>query len=226
MAARVSRRHRHNRRRIILFAVLVAFINLPILHSTWTDWRVERSGVELTVPLAEHRVSTPDDDPHYWLGFRFPEEVDPDQTLWPAEVEQEAYDAAVAADEVEVSVLEDNPAAYTVEGETHGRVGLFITLFADAILLVILLLVWRFRGRGRPEPLRMAAIGDVERCPPGVVLEQLEGTLYLVRGEVVGIADGEIVLDLGDQDVVVVLDGHRNPVGYQQPAQVRARVLD
>ena len=104
--------------------------------------------------------------------------------------------------------------------------GLFITLFADAILLVILLLVWRFRGRGRPEPLRMAAIGDVERCPPGAVLEQLEATLYLVRGEVIGIADGEIVLDLGDQDVVVVLDGHRNPVGYQQPAQVRARVLD
>ena len=58
------------------------------------------------------------------------------------------------------------------------------------------------------------------------MLEQLEGTLYLVRGEVVGIADGEIVLDLGDRDVVVVLDGHRNPVGYQQPAQVRARVLD
>ena len=66
----------------------------------------------------------------------------------------------------------------------------------------------------------------MERCPPGEVLEQIEGTLYLVRGEVVRIEDGEIVLDAGEQDVVVILDGHRNPVGYQQPAQVRGRVLE
>jgi hypothetical protein len=38
--------------------------------------------------------------------------------------------------------------------------------------------------------------------------------------------DREVVLDTGEREVVVVLDGHQNPVGYQQPAQVRGRVLD
>ena len=57
-------------------------------------------------------------------------------------------------------------------------------------------------------------------------MEQIEGSLYLVRGEVVAIEEGEVVLAAGEQEVVVVLDGHANPVGYQQPAQVRGRVME
>ena len=50
--------------------------------------------------------------------------------------------------------------------------------------------------------------------------------MALVRGEVQDLADGEVLLDLGNRTVRVLLDGHANPVGYQQPAQVRARLLD
>jgi hypothetical protein len=212
-------------RRVLLVVVLVAFINLPVLHSTWTSWRVDRSGTDVSAALAEHRVVSPDDDPRYWLGFRFPDEIDPGRQVWSAEVDRATYDAAVAERTVEVRVLADNPAAYRAEGQVRRWFGLVTTLVADAILLLIVLLVWRYGGRSRPAPLRMAAIGDVERCPPGVVFEQIEGTLHLVRGEVVEIGDGEIVLDLGEREVVVVLDGHHNPVGHQQPAQVRGRVL-
>ncbi len=217
---------KRRKRGAILVAVLVLFINLPMLHSTWTAWRVDRSGTDLTVELADHDVLTPEDDRQYWLGFRFPEDIDPDQVLWTARVERSAYDEAVAAGTVEVRVLEDNPAAYQVEGQVRSNVGLVTTLVADAILLLILLLLWRFGRPTRPLPLRIAAIGDVERCPPGAVLEQVEGTLYLVRGEVVQVDGDEIVLDAGERHVVVILDGHRNPVGYQQPAQVRGRVVE
>ena len=58
------------------------------------------------------------------------------------------------------------------------------------------------------------------------VIEQVEGSLYLVRGDVVEMDEREVVLDAGLREVVVVLDGHANPVGYQQPAQVRGRALD
>jgi hypothetical protein len=95
---------------------------------------------------------------------------------------------------------------------------------ADVVLLAILLLVRRARPR-RPVPIRVAAIGDVERCPPGQALEQIEGDLYLVRGEVTGLDGDEIVVDAGERDVLVILDGHHNPVGYQQPAQVRGRLV-
>ena len=218
--------NRRRRRGGVLLAVLVLFINLPMLHSTWMSWRVDRSGTDVTAKVADHHVLTPESDPQYWLGFRFPEDIDPDQGLWTARVDHATYEQAVADETVEVRVLEDNPAAYRVEGQVRSRVGLVVTLVADVILLLILLLSWRFGRSTRPLPLRVAAIGDVERCPPGAVLEQIEGTLYLVRGEVVRIADGEIVLDAGERDVVVLLDGHRNPVGYQQPAQVRCRVVE
>jgi len=217
-----------NRRKrgAILVVVLVLFINLPILHSTWTAWRVERSGTDHTVELTDHDVLTPEGDRQYWLGFRFPEDVDPDQSLWTARVDKAAYDEAVAEGTVRVRVLDDNPAAYRVEGQVRSNVGLVTTLIADAILLLILLLLWRFGRSSRPLPLRIAAIGDVERCPPDAAVEQVEGTLYLVRGEVVRIEGDEVVLDAGDRDVVVILDGHQNPVGYQQPAQVRGRLVE
>jgi len=210
--------------RILLVVVLVAFINLPLLHSTWTRWQVDRNGTDMVAEVVETRVLGEEADPSYWLEFRFPESIDPDRVLWTAQVDRETFDEASAERSVEVRVLEDRPAAHIVEGQVRNRVGLLITLIADAILLAILLLVWRARPT-RPVPIRIAAIGDVERCPPGGVLEQIEGDLYLVRGEVTGIDGDEIVLDAGERDVLVILDGHINPVGYQQPAEVRGRIL-
>lgn len=101
---------------------------------------------------------------------------------------------------------------------------LIVTVVVDAFLVVIALLLWRYGGRVHPR-LRAIALEDVERCAPGSVLEQVDGETYLVRGEVTGIEEGRLVLAVGDRSVLVYLDGHRNPVGYQQPAQVRARLL-
>lgn len=215
-----------HKRRIFLVLLLVAFINLPLLHSTGTRWKVQRSGTVVTATVVDDRITDNDEGDRYWLAFTFPEEIDPDQGAWSAEVEKSVYDDAVATEQVEVRVIEGRPAAYEVQGQVRHWFGLVATLLADLILVVMVLLFWYVGRRGRPLPLRIAAIGDVERCPPGGVLEQIEGTLYLVRGEVAELDDGEIVLDLGDQDVIVILDGHANPVGYQQPAQVRGRLLE
>lgn len=212
--------------RVVLVGLLVLFVNLPLVNSTWTRLQVDRSGTDVAAEVVEHQVLRPGDDPRYWLGFRFPEAIDPQQALWSAEVDRATYDEAVAKGTVEARVLPDRPSAYRVEGQVRRWLGLVTTLVADGILLGIILVVWRYGRRSRPRPLRMSAIGDVERCPPGQVLEQVDGTLYLVRGEVAAIDDEEILLDLGDREVVVVLDGHRSRVGHQQPAQVRARLLE
>jgi hypothetical protein len=213
--------------RILLLVVLVAFINLPAFHSTWTRWQVERNGTDTVATLVpeDTRVLGEDADPSYWLVYRFPENIDPAQAKWSAQVDRATFEEANARGEVDVRVLEERPAAHVVEGQVRNPLGWIITLVADAILLAILLLAWRSRGRRRPVPIRIAAIGDVERCPPSRVLEQIEGDLYLVRGEVTGIDGDEIVVDAGERDVLVILDGHQNPVGYQQPAQVRGRII-
>ena len=211
--------------RILLIVVLMAFINLPILHSTWTRWQVQRNGTDTVAEIADTRVLGDEADPSYWVVFRFSEEIDPQQLPWSAQVEQEVFQEADAEGSIDVRVLESRPAAHLVEGQIRNPLGWIITLVADAIILAILLLAWRSRGRARPVPIRIAAIGDVERCPPGATLEQIEGDLYLVRGEVTGIDGDEIVVDAGEREVLVILDGHQNPVGYQQPAEVRGRIV-
>lgn len=211
--------------RILMVVVLVAFINLPVLHSTWTRWQVQRNGTDTVAQVVDTRVLGDEADPNYWLVFRFSEDIDPQQLPWSAQVEREVFQEADAEGSVDVRVLESRPAAHIVEGQIRNPLGWIITLVADAIILAVLLLAWRHRGRARPVPIRIAAIGDVERCPPGAVLEQIEGDLYLVRGEVTGIDGDEIVVDAGERDVLVVLDGHANAVGYQQPAEVRGRII-
>ncbi|WP_372728749.1 hypothetical protein [Nocardioides sp.] len=211
---------------LLLVALLVLMINLPLVHSTWLDWRVDRAGVEVEAEVTGVGVLPPESDPHYVVAFRFPAEVDPDRTIWNTEVDRATYDEAVAEDVVQVRVLPGRPAAYEVEGQVPaGRVGLVVTVLADLALLAVGVLFWRFRGRLRA-PLRAVAVEDVERCRPGVALDRLDGDgLYLIRGEVVEILDDEIVLDLGDRAVHVELAGHRNPVGHQQPAQVRGHLV-
>lgn len=209
---------------LVAVALLVLVINLPLVHGTWTRWQVERSGEDVTAAVVGHRTAGEGSSAEHWVSFRFPEEVDPDGETWQAEVDEAAYDEAVAAGEISVRVLPDDPAAHQVDGAVRGYAGLVVTLVADAFLLVLVLLLWRYRGRRRPT-LKAVAMGDVERCPPGVLLERISGELYLIRGEVAEIHEGRIVLDLGGRSVVVILDGHQNPVGYQQPAQVRARMV-
>ena len=91
-------------------------------------------------------------------------------------------------------------------------------MVADVFLLVLVLLLLRFGSRLRQEMV-LVATEDLERCPPGSVLDQVDGLRFVVCGEIEAIEDGEVVLDLGDRRVRVVLDGHHNPAGYQQPVR-------
>jgi hypothetical protein len=198
---------------LLLLAVVV---NLPLVHSTWTDARVESSGVEVAATVVDHDSGR--------LAFRFPTDIDPDQRTWSAEVDDATYDDAVETGEVKVRVLEDDPSAYRADGAVESRVPLVATIVADLVLLTLALLMWRFGGRMRAR-LRAVALGDVERCAPEILLERLHAEDYLVRGEVLEVGPDRVVLDLGNRTIEVLLDGHANPVGHQQAAQVRARMI-
>lgn len=209
------------RTRYVLVLVLAAMlVNLPLLHSTWTDQRVERSGIDVSATVVDHRTV----GGQHLLSFTFPESVDPDQQTWQADVDGATYDDAVASGHLEVRVLADDPAAYRADGQVASNSLLVITLLADVVLVLAVLMLWRLGGRRRPQ-LRAIAVEDVERCAPGTALDRLEGETFLIRGEVSAIEPGQVVLELGDRSVLVYLDGHLNVVGHQQPAQVRARLV-
>ena len=215
-----------SRSRILVVVLLVAIINLPLIGSTLQNWQVDSSGKNVVASLTNYETLGSEDDPTYWLAFRFDESVDPKQQTWLAQVDRAHYEQAQSTRQVEVRVVPKHPSAYRVAGQVRGKVGLVVTLLADLALLGFVLLSRRYGKKPRkPAVLRVAAIEDITRGPTEPVLEQVEGDLYLVRGDVIKHDEHEVWIDAGQDVVIVILDGHANPVGYQQAAQVRGRLV-
>lgn len=132
----------------LLIAVMVALVNMPFVQSTWARADVERNGVDVVAEVTETRNLGTAAEPSWWLSYRLPAALDEEQLAWPAEVDASTYDRAAEAGTVPVRVLEGKPESAIVEGQVQHRSGLYITLVIDALLLALLLLLWR-RSRSR-----------------------------------------------------------------------------
>jgi hypothetical protein len=216
------------RRRVSPWVVvaLAVLINLPVASSTYLDWQLSRSGIDVGAVLVNSQADGDGGD-GYALAFRFDEEVDPEQTVWTAPVSEDAFDRAVQTEVVRVRVLPDRPSAYEVQGEIGSSLGWLVTGFADVCLLGMVLLL---RRGGRERLLQLVAVEDVQRHLPGAGprtgFEDLGAETYLVIGEVSHIEDGAVIVDTGERRVRVQLGPYDNKVGYQQPGRVTARLSD
>lgn len=207
---------RGNRRGVVVVLVLLAVVNLPFLHGAWVGRDVGRNGVDVTATVTAARGSGDGG----LVEFRFDETLDPEQQVWTAALDEDAFRLAESNETVAVRVVPGSPNRYRVTGEQGAGVLVALTVFADVVLLLALALVLR----RRPSVLRLVALEDVQRARPGGGLERLSPTTYLVSGEVSAIESGVVVIDVGDQEVHVDLDGFENPVWFQQPARVRCRL--
>lgn len=215
-----------NRTRIFVVLALLAVINLPLVGSTVQGWEIDNRGKNVVATLTNDEQIGSADRPAYWLAFRFDKSVDPKQMTWIAQVDRTHYEQARDTSQVRARVLPGRPSAYRVAGQVRGKVGLVITILADLALVGFVLLSRRYGGgRRKAGVLRLAAIEDVTRGPVESAVEQIEGDLYLVRGEVLQHDQHEVWIDAGEDVVVVILDGHVNPVGFQEAAQVRGRIV-
>jgi len=200
---------------VALVAFIAFVINFPLVHSTYLRWQVERSGVDVVAEVTETREVGGD----LLVVFTVPGDGrrEPFEDAV-AEVDAATYDEARETQQLDVRVLRDDSGSFIVEGQVTSRLALVITVLADLFLVALVGLMLRFRAVMRVE-LVLRATEDLERCPPGSQLDRLSGMRYVVSGEVVELADDEIVLDLGDRRVRVLLDGYANPAGYQQPVR-------
>jgi hypothetical protein len=198
----------------LLVALVVVMINLPFVHGTWQDHRLDQDGVDHIATVTDHEER----DGKLFVTFEVAERGDQPAISGEVRVDQATYDDAVASNQVTVRSLPGSATVWRVEGEAHSNLGLVITVLADIFLVVLVLLLVRFGSRLRQEMV-LVATEDLERCPPGSVLDQVDGLQFVVCGEVEAIEDDAVVLDLGDRRVRVILDGHRNPAGYQQPVR-------
>lgn len=218
---------KNRRGAVLVLFFMTVLINLPIVHGTWTAWRIDHSGVNVTAVVTDDFVISPERDPRYFLEFQYDEEFDPEQTLWAASVDQTTYTRATETEEIAVRVLADDPGAYKVAGQQTSRAaGWVISLLANLVLLSLWVLLWRTRSVGSGQAdLHLVAVEDISRCKPGASVERVGSDTYLVSGEIFAITDDAVILDLGDRKVHVTMAGFSNPVGYQQPAQVTGRTL-
>lgn len=214
--ARLSGGPRGNRRGAVVVIVLLAVVNLPFLHGAWVGRDVERNGVDVTATVLSSRGS----DDGGLVEFRFDDVVDPAQDVWTAALDGDAFRLAESSESVQVRVVPGSPERYRVAGAQGAGVLVALTVFADVVLVIALVLVLR----RRPGPLRLIALEDVQRAKPGGSLQRVSGSMYVVTGEVSAIEADVVVIDVGDQEVHVDLAGFSNPVWFQQPARVTCRL--
>jgi hypothetical protein len=199
---------------VLLVGLVVVMVNLPFVHSSWQDHRLDSDGHDLVLPVTGHEARGDE----RFVRFEVKDVAGYPDFSASAAVDLATYDDAVASRHVQVRVLKGSTAVWRVHGATTSHVGLVVTVVADVSLLVMVLLLVRFGSRLRQEMV-LVATEDLERCPPGSVLDQVGGLRFVVCGEVEEIEDDAVVLDLGDRRVRVILDGHHNPAGYQQPVR-------
>jgi hypothetical protein len=202
--------------RVALVLFLAALVNLPLVHGAWLGHRLDEDGVTTDATVVEARSGL--------VVLRMPADVDPDESEFPVRLGGGAADRVEEGDTVRVRVLPEDPGTFEAEGQAGNDLLYGLVGFADVVLAGFLLLL--LLRRSGPDTLRLVATADVERARPGAALEEQEDGGFVVVGEIAVIDDDGIELDLGDRTVRVDLAGHRNPVGYQQPARVRCRMPD
>lgn len=130
---------------LLFVAVLV---NLPLLHHSWQQWRIDRDGVRVSAEVTDTDVLREETDPHYVVRLRLPEDIDPDRRTWPAEVDRATWQRAEESGEIGVRVLADDPSAQHVDGERASRLGFVVIGVVDVVVLLLALLLWMVRRGG------------------------------------------------------------------------------
>src|SRR3546814_5899821 len=77
---------------IVVAIVLLCFINLPLGHLKWTDHRPDRDGVETTAEVTDSKAF----GGKFFITFRLPAALVPDQESWTVEVSRQTFEEAKA----------------------------------------------------------------------------------------------------------------------------------
>jgi len=219
--ARMGQRRGRTWRRVLLVVVALVVVNVPYLLHVWQVHRAESEGVHVTATVVSVSISGDD----AIVAFRLPKSVDSAQDLRSVKVDRDTGVAAASSKRLDVQVLSGHPDVFHVDGQVTSRAGLFVTIGADLLIVVMLLFSWRLGGRLRRPPLEAVAVADVENGEEGSLLDKQDDGTYLINGEVAEAGDESLVLRLRDRDVTVHLREHHNPLSVGDRAQVRALLV-
>jgi hypothetical protein len=207
--------------RVVLVAVVLVVINVPYALHEWQLHRVATSGEKVTATVVGVSPAGDDGD----VAFRFPASVDDQQKVRTVRVQGDVAAEAARTKTLEVTVLAGHPDVFHVEGQVRSWGGLILTLTADALVVLMLLLSWRFGGRLRRPTLVGIAVEDVQNGDEGSLLDKQDDGTYVINGEVTSTGPSSLVLSLRDREVEIHLRDHENPIVVGEQARVRAHMV-
>jgi hypothetical protein len=207
--------------RVVLIGFLLAVVNVPYAAHVWQLHRAETDGVQVTAAVL--KVTPSGDDA--LVDFKMPAGVDSKQTVHEVKVDAATGAAAARTQQIRVQVLKGHPAVFHVDGQIRSWTSAIVIGVADLLILVMVLLRWRLRGRFRRPALEAVALGDVESGEEGSLLDKQADGSYVINGEIAEAGPESMVITLRDRDVTVHLRGYRNQVAVGEAAQVRAHLV-
>jgi hypothetical protein len=209
-------------RRWLLVGFALVVVNLPWgLHQLQLH-RAATDGIEVSAAVS---TVSPAGGGDALVTFRLPKSVDPAQTVRTVKVDGAAGDAAAHNQTIGVRVLKGHPSVFHVAGQVRSWTSTIITVVADLLIALMLLLSWRLGGRLQRPALVAVALGDVSTGTEGSLLDKQQDGTYLINGELKEVDASRLVLSLRDRDVTVHLRGHHNPVALGEQAQVLAHLV-
>jgi hypothetical protein len=129
---------------VLLMAVFL--VNLPFVHQTWTDRRLERSGVEVEAVV----VDTQRAGGNYLVDYRLPRSVDPERGRYSARVDRATYERAADTERLLVLVVPGDPATNRAVGAVRSNLFAVVALLGDLVLLLVGVVGYRrWRSRSR-----------------------------------------------------------------------------
>jgi len=208
-------------RRILLVTLALAVINVPWLVHEWQLHRATTDGVRVQATVVG--LSRAGDDAI--VEFRLPRSIDTSQQTRTAKIDGSTAAQAARTREIGVRVLEGHPSVFRVDGQVRGWASTAVTVAADVLVLLLIVLSFRFGGRLRRPALVARALADVREGDEGSLLDKQPDGTYVINGEVSEADASTVVLSLRDRDVTVRLEGHHNPVAVGGRALVRASLV-
>jgi hypothetical protein len=130
-------------RRVAVLAVVLFLVNLPFVHETLIERRVQRYGEDTTATVVEaRRVGQ-----GTYLDVRLPDPPPgtPADSTVPVRVDRATWDAARRSRTVPVRVVPGDPGSFRVEGQVGNRLFAVMALGADALAVLAAVVWWRRR---------------------------------------------------------------------------------
>lgn len=119
--------------------VALFLVNLPFVHQSLSDREVARSGRVVDASVTAARTV----NGRHLVDYRLPASVDRDRTRYSARLDRATYALARETRVLPVRVVPGKPSANRPEGEVGSPLFAVVALGADAVLLLVCVLLWR-----------------------------------------------------------------------------------